>query len=297
MRVSLNHKLFVAAIAALVLLLPTIYLLKLERQAPATGQPILVSYLKALYARDLKRAYRLISMRDRELKSEEVYVKEQGEFTGFTAQAAHRLSDWIEARPVEQRVEGDRMRITLALTLPDANAVAPLLLDWDEDRLNKLPRQHQKKLLAILEQTKREGKLRMIEGNQDFVLVKEGTNWKVFLNWAAGVRVVFDAVVPQGNGVEAQPLIRETVVHPGDLFTVDFRVKNGSAKDLVARIKHHVEPRDLAEHLDLVECALLFPVRISPHQEQTYTSRYLLRGDLPEGSREIRVTYDFTLER
>jgi hypothetical protein len=290
-------KLFFVAIAVLLLSLPMTYLLKLEHQVPATGQQILVAYLKALYARDFKRAYRLISMRDRELKSENVYVKEQGEFTGFTAQVAHRLSDWIKARLVAQRVEGDRMRITLQLTLPDANALGPLLLDWDEDQLNKLARKEQKTLLAALEQAKREGKLSMIEGNQDFVLVKEGPHWKVFLDWAAGVRVIFDAVVPQDNSVEAQPVIRETVVHPGDLFTVDFRVKNRTAKDLVARIAHHVEPRDLAEHLDLVECALLFPVRIPPHQEQTYSSRYLLRGDLPEGAREIRVTYDFTLER
>jgi hypothetical protein len=296
MRFRLN-KLFFTAIAALVLSLPMTYLLKFERQVPATGQQILVRYLKALYARDFKRAYRLISAGDRKLKSEDVYVKEQGEFTGFTAQAAHKLSDWINARLVAQRVEGDRLLITLQLTLPDANAIGPLLFDWDEDRLNKLARKEQKKLLAALEQAKRDGKLNMIEGNQDFVLVKEGTQWKVFLDWAAGVRVVFDAVVPQGNSVEAQPLIHETIVHPGDLFTVDFRVKNLTAKDLVARINHRVEPRDLAERLDLVECDLLFPVRIPPHQEQTYTSRYLLRGDLPEGAGGIRVTYDFTLER
>jgi hypothetical protein len=284
-------------VALLLQVLPAALLLKAERRSPATGQQILVKYLKALYARDFKRAYRLISMQDRKLKSEDVYVREQGEFTGFTAQAAHRLSDWIKARLVGQRVEGDRMRITLQLTLPDANALGPLLLDWDEDRLNKLPREEQKKVLATLEQTERDGKLKMIEGNQEFVLVKEGTHWKVFLDWAAGVRVVFDAVVPPGNSVEAQPLVRKTVVHPGDLFAVDFRVKNRTATNLVARIVHHVEPRDLAEHLDLVECALLFPVRIPPHQEQTYTSRYLLRGDLPEGAGEIKVTYDFTLER
>ena len=296
MRLRLNNKLFLTAVAALVLLLPFKYLVKLERQAPATGQQTLVTYLKALYARDFKRAYRLISARDRKLKSEQVYVKEQGEFTGFTAQAARKLAAWIQTRIVTQQVEGDRMRITLQLTLPDANALGPLLLDWDEDRLNKLAHVEQKRLLAKLEQTKRDGQLKMIEGNQEFVLVKEGTQWKVFLDWAAGVRVTFDAVVPPDKGVEAWPVIHETVVHPGDLFTVDFRVKNRTARDLVARIHHRIEPNDLAEHLDLVECALLFPVRIPPHQEQTYTSRYLLRGDLPEGGHEIRVTYDFTLE-
>ncbi len=288
---------FLAAVAILVLSVPFVFLLKVERRAPANEQQILVKYLKALYARDFKQAYRLVSSQDRELKTEEVYIKEHGAFSGFTAQVAQKLSNWIEARPVERQTEGDRMHMKLNLTLPDANAVAPLLLDWDEERLNKLPYNEQKKLLAALETLKRSGKLKMIKGNEEFVLVKEGTGWKVFLDWAAGVRVIFDAVVPQGRGVEAEPAIRETVVHPGDLFTVDFRVKNRTAKDLFARIAHHVEPESLADHLDLVECALLFPVRIPPHQEQSYTSRYLLRGDLPEGVKELKVTYDFKLER
>lgn len=288
---------FLLAVAMLLLVLPAAFLLKTGRRSPANEPRVLVIYLKALYARDFRQAYRLISSQDRELKSEDVYVKEQGEFTGFTAQAAQKLSGWIRARSVAQRLEGDRMRITLDLTLPDASAIGPLLFDWDEDRLNKLPPNEQRKLLATLEQIKRDGKLKMIHGSQEFALVKEGTSWKVFLDWAAGVRVTFDAVVPQGKGVEAEPTVRETVVHPGDLFTVDFLVKNRTARDLVARINHHIEPRDLAEHLDLVECALLFPVRVPPHKEQTYTSKYLLRGDLPEGAKEIKVSYDFVLER
>ena len=268
-----------------------------EGHAPANERQLLLEYLKALYARDFKQAYRFISSRDRRLKTKHVYVKEHGAFTGFTAKVARKLSGWIEARPLEQQPDGDRMHIKLDLSLPDANAVAPLVLDWDEEQLNKLPRSEQQKLLAALEKLKLDGGLKMIEGNEDFVLVKEGTTWKVFLDWAAGVRVIFDAVVPQGHGVEAHPTIRETVVHPGDLFTVDFRVKNQTANDLLARVDHHVEPESLADYLDLVECALLFPVRIPPHQEQSYTSRYLLRGDLPEGVKELKVTYDFKLER
>ena len=296
MRPCAQH-IFLAAVATLLLLTPSAFLLKVERRAPANEQQILEKYLKALYARDFRQAYRLISSQDRELKTEEVYAKEQGAFTGFTAEVAQKLSNWIEVRPVEQQTQGDRLHVKVNLNLPDANAVAPVLFDWDEEQLNKLPRNKQKQLLGSLEALKRRGDLKMIHGSEDFVLVKEGTGWKVFLDWAAGVRVTFDALVPQGEAVEAQPTMPETTVHPGDLFTVDFRVKNRTAKDLVARIAHHVEPKTLADHLDLVECALLFPVRIPPHQEQTYTSRYMLSGNLPEGAKEIKVTYEFKLER
>lgn len=296
MRPCAQH-IFLAAVATLLLLTPSAFLLKVGRRAPANEQQILEKYLKALYARDFRQAYRLISSRDREIKTEEVYTKEQGAFTGFTAEVAQKLSNWIEVRPVEQQTQGDRLHVKVNLNLPDANAVAPMLFDWDEEQLNKLPRNKQKQLLGSLEALKRSGNLKTIAGSEDFVLVKEGTGWKVFLDWAAGVRVTFDALVPRGDVVDAQPTIRETIVHPGDLFTVDFRVKNRTAKDLVARIAHHVEPKALAEHLDLVECALLFPVSLLPGQEQSYTSRYLLRGDLPEGAKEIKVTYEFKVER
>ena len=288
---------FFAVLATLLLFAPAAVLLKAERRASANEQKILLKYLKALYARDFKHAYRLISSQDRELKTEEVYVKEQGAFSGFTAEIAQRLSDWIEARPVEQRPDGDLIRIRLDLSLPDANAVAPWVLNWDEERLNKLSRNEQKNVLAALQKLKRSGNLKMIRGDEEFVLVREGSGWKVFLDWAAGIRVVFDTILPQGAGVEAQPSLRETVVHPGDLFSVDYRVRNRSAKDLVARIVHHVEPKTVADRLDLVECALLFPVKVLPHEERSYTSRYLVRGDLPEGTKEVKVTYEFKVER
>ena len=287
----------VAAAAVLLLLTPALFLLNIERRQPANEQKVLLQYLRALYSRDFKQAYRFISAQDRELKTEEVYVREQGPFSGFTSEVAQMLARWIEAHPKGERADGDRIHVRLDLTLPDANAVSPWVLNWDEEKLNAMSRAEQKKILTALQQLKRSGNLRMIRGDEEFVLVREGSGWKVFLDWAAGVRVTFGAIIPQGVSVSAEPALRETVVHPGNLFSVDYRVANHSATDLVARIVHHVEPKTLADHLDVVECALLFPVRLPPHQEQTYTSRYLLRGDLPEGAKEIKVIYEFQVER
>jgi hypothetical protein len=285
------------AVAIPLLLLPAAFLLKVERRAPSNEQKILTKYLKALYARDFKQAYRFISSQDRELKTEEVYVREQGSFSGFTSEVAQMLARWIEARPVAERFDGDRVHVRLDLTLPDANAVSPWVLNWDEEKLNAKPRAEQKKILAGLQQLRRSGNLKMIRGDEEFVLVKEGSGWKVFLDWAAGVRVTFGAIIPEGIPVSAEPALRETIVHPGDLFSVDYRVANLSGRDLAARIVHHVEPKTLADHLDVVECALLFPVKLPAHREQTYTSRYLLQGDLPQGTKEIKVVYEFQLER
>ena len=297
MRRRIRNPVLLAAAAFLLVLLPA-YLLNVNRRAPASARAqVLSNYLKAVYARDFKRAYRFVSSQDRNVKKETVYVSERGPFTGFAAEVAWKLSQWIEVRPLRQRLEGNRAMIRLSLKLPDANAVGPLLFNWDEERLNALARPDRKKILASLDNLKRDGGLKMIDGEEEFVMIREGKHWKVFLNWAAGVRVRFDTIVPTDGAVEASPAIRETVARSGELFTIAYRVKNQSAKEILARIVHRVEPKALAQYLDLVECALLLPVRILPGEEQNYASTYLVRGDLPDGAKELKVTYEFKVER
>jgi cytochrome c oxidase assembly protein Cox11 len=176
------------------------------------------------------------------------------------------------------------------------NSLGTLLLDWDEERLNALPLNQQKKILAAIDNLKRNGKLEMIEGQEQFALVREGGNWRMFFDWASGVTVEFAALVPQEGLLEVKPTIKETVTRPNELFTIAYRVKNLTDKDLFTRISHRIEPGALSEHLDLVECALLLPVKIPAGEEQTYSSTYVVRGDIPEGTKRIEVTYEFKIE-
>ena len=288
----------ITVLAGLLLLLPLVYLLAGERHKPA-DQPavVLKEYLKAVYARDYKRAYRFISSEDKKLKEEPVYIRERGPFFGFTSEVAHRLADLIEIQPLEHQQIADRSLIKLALKLPDANSVAPLVMEWDEQRLNALSGNEQKKILLTIERLIKNKKLKVIEGEEEFAMVREANTWKVFLDWAAGVKVGFNATVPSGGVIAAQAVITETIARPGELFTIAYRVQNRTQSNVATRIVHHVEPKELSEYLDLVECALLLPVRLSPGEEQGFASTYLVRGDLPEGVKELNVNYEFTLER
>ena len=284
--------------AALLLFLPWAYLLKAERQS-AEDDPvgILTRYLKAVYSRDFKESYRYISELDQRLKSEKVYSQERGPFTGFTLEAAKKLSQSIEFTPAQIKMDEDRAQITLAFKVPDMSTVGKLLLDWDEERLNALSYNEQRKLLASIDSLNREHRLKLIEGQEEFALVKEGNAWRLFLDWASGVRVSFTTLAPPNGLIEAKPTIKETITQRNELFTVAYRVKNLTNKDLFARINHRVEPAAVAEHLDVVECALLLPVRILPGEEQSYSSTYLIRGDLPDGTKQLNVTYEFKIER
>jgi hypothetical protein len=297
MRPKFRTLIFVLA-AGFLLILPPIYLLSSEGRNPS-NEPVHVieQYLRLLYARDFSHAYGLISARDQKVKSAKVYVQERGPFSGFASEVAGELAELIEVQPVHQTTDGDRLRIKLAMKVPDANDIAPLLLNWDEERLNALPILEKRKILAALEKHRRAGELKMLEGEEEFTLVKERSQWKILVDWAAGLRVSFAAKVDDFGAIEAHPVTRETVTRPNEPFTITYKIKNRSPEDFFARIIHLVEPRAVAQHLDIIECALLLPVRVLAGEEQEYSSTYLIRGDLPDGTKELNVTYEFKVER
>jgi cytochrome c oxidase assembly protein CtaG/Cox11 len=277
---------------------PFFWLTSVPKPDRRTDEPVQVlsNYLKFLYARDFRHAYRFIAAADQRLKPVNDYARERESFSGFTLEAARKLSGAIEIRPASEQPEGNGNRVTVNLKLPDANALSNLLLDWDEKRLNVLSAPAQKKILASIDNLIQQKKLPMIEGKEEFILVKEDSQWRVFLNWAAGVKIKFTTILPSGKTISAEPLTKETVARSGDVFTVGFKVKNRSSREIVTRIVHRIEPKDVAQYLDLVECALLLPVRLRPGEEQTYNSTYTVRGDLPDGIKGLDVTYEFKVE-
>jgi hypothetical protein len=87
------------------------------------------------------------------------------------------------------------------------------------------------------------------------------------------------------------------VVHPGDLFEVSLSIKSKSKQPVNVRIDHIIEPLEVANYVDIVECGFLVPVTLHPDLEQKYSGRYLLRERIPEGVHQLNLTYDFKLRR
>lgn len=288
---------FLLLLTIAVLILPAIYAIQTAGDR-RPDQPIqtLSSYLHFLYARDFRRAYRFIATEDQRVKPLHDYLRERPPFTGFTLNVARRLAALIEVRPLSETPEQNVNRVKVNLKLPDANALSGLLLDWDESRLNALPAAAQKKILAAIDEMNRQGKLPIIEGEEEFTLLREGAQWRVSLDWGAGVKVSFTTVLPSDTAISAKPLAKQTVARPSDVFTIGFRVKNRTDRAIVTRIVHRVEPKELAQYLELVQCALLLPVQLRPGEEQTYDSTYVVRGDLPDGAERLDVIYEFKID-
>ena len=71
------------------------------------------------------------------------------------------------------------------------------------------------------------------------------------------------------------------VVQPGDLFEVSLSIKNKSKQPVNIRIDHIIEPLEVANYVDIVECGFLVPVTLHPELEQKYSGRYLLTRENP----------------
>ena len=256
---------------------------------------IIEAYVRATYARDFAEAYRFISADDRRLRDLNRYVQQRGTYSGFILQAARKLSEAIEVKPSEQKAIGDRVHLLVKYRVPDANKIAPTLLNWDPYRLNSLSPADREQLLTVLEKQRQDRSLEMIEGEARFQLVKEGSDWRIFLNWASGVKIALRLDLSKTADLEVSISQPEVIVQPGEIFDIGLKVKNKTRHAITALIGHVIEPQTSANYLDFVQCGFLLPVTIPPDKEQEYFGTYMLRGSLPEDVRQLNLTYDFRI--
>ena len=166
-----------------------------------------------------------------------------------------------------------------------------MLLDWDSERLERLSAAERKTLLETIDRQQREKNIAMVEGEETFNLVKETGGWKVFLDWAAGVRLTFQPAIPASAPVEITIEQKEVTSRPGQIFRVAMKIKNTGKQSLSVRIGHLIEPQELRDYLDLVDCGFILPLRLPHGKEEEFVTTYLLRGTLPEQVRQLNVTY------
>ena len=259
-----------------------------ERQEITT---VIENYVKALYARDFRAAYKQISSADQRLKDVHSYNRERGEFRDFTLEAAQALAQSVSVRVVELRVDGERGTAKVTANVPDATKLNPLMLDWESERLERLSASERKTLLDTIDRQRLDKKIAMVAGEETFNLVKETGGWKLFLNWAAGVKLTFQPAIPASAPVAIRIAQSEVASRPGQVFRVAMKITNTGKQIISTRIGHLIEPPELRDYLDLVDCGFILPLRLQPGKEEEFVTTYLLRGTLPDQVRQLSVTY------
>jgi hypothetical protein len=260
-----------------------------------TPEPMLVvqGYIRATYARDFVGAYRFISSEDRKVRDVNRYVQQRGPYGGFMLEAAKKLSEFVEIQMLNAQSSPNRMRMRVKYRAPDPQKIAPLMLNWDPQRLNSLSASERNAVLDKLAGRHREGALEITEGEETFELMKDPDGWRVFLNWAAGVKIPLRVDLSKSAHLEATLSRHEFTLQPGELFEIVLKIKNRAKEPAIVRIGHLVEPEAIGDFLDFVQCGFLLPITVQPESEQEFSGTYMLRGSLPEGVRRLNLTYDF----
>ena len=286
-----------SAIVTAILLLATGLPSEGAEPSPNLRDPtrVIEGYVRAIYARDYIDAYRYISSADQRVRDANRYAQQRGAFMGSALEITRKLAGFIEIKPTQKPVAPNRIQAVTKLGIPEPSKLSPLLLNLDLRRLNALEMRELSQIIESLDKKKRDGSFEMIEVEEKFELVKEGDEWRIFLNWAAGVKIPFRLALANAADLDVALSKSEVVVQPGELFEIDLKIKNRSAQQVVARIGHLIEPRDVTNFLDFVECGFLLPVTLQPGKEHEYSARYLLRDNIPEGVRQLSLTYDFRL--
>jgi hypothetical protein len=256
---------------------------------------VVKAYLKASYARDYQNAYRYVSSQDQRVWNEKSYASQSESFTGFALELAQTVAESMEVWVIEKQLSSDRAHYKIGYRVPTADELSSLLFDWDPDKLNALSRPRQEQLLETLGKMKKHGKMITIEGKEAFDLVSDKGSWKLFLDWASGIKVTLKADSAPSAELEARFVQNELIVKKDEPFQIDLKIKNRSTRPIVARIVHHVDPRDMEDHIDMIACGALRPLALQPGEVQEISSAYLIKDGLATGSK-VGITYEFKQE-
>ncbi len=255
----------------------------------------LKAYLQRTYARDFNNAYQHLSIADRQARSEASYVQNQGVYGGFALEAASKLAGFMEVWPIEQSGDDGRRRIKIGYRVPAPADLAGLLVNWDEAQLNTLSRDRRQQILSEIDARRRERKLLMIEGQESFELRKEGNAWKIFLDWASGVKVTLQTQLPESGELDVRFAESEVIAKNDELFLVNLVIKNRSSRTVTFTVGHLVDPIAIGDDLELVECGLRAPVTLAAGGSQEFSMAYLLGSAARQNYREFSLTYEFKL--
>ncbi|MFQ5898480.1 MAG: cytochrome c oxidase assembly protein [Candidatus Methylomirabilia bacterium] len=253
-------------------------------------------YLEAVYARDYKEAYGLISSADRQWKSQEEYLRENKFFTGAALTLARKLASFIEYRDVVTDVKNGRATMRFKVRLPDASdpSLRQLLLDFEPDPLARLSDTQLGALVARLDAMHRAGELPMIEGEEDWQLIKEPQGWRILLNWAGAIRIQFEAEVKRNLPWKFWPVQEVVLAKPGETLRAVYRARNLSDKPVTAKAIHIDQPKELADkYLEIVQCFCFIQTTLEPGEEKEFPLVFRIRWDAPETVKTFSVRYEF----
>ena len=111
---------------------------------------------------------------------------------------------------------------------------------------------------------------------------------------ARDIEVHFEASILGALPWEFRPLVRHATVHPGEIETVDYYVKNLGNQVITGRATDSVIPNRAAQYFRKIQCFCFTNHTLKPHQSERLQVKYIVMPNIPVTVHNLYLWYTFS---
>lgn len=256
-------------------------------------------YLRASYARDTDLAYKYLSEADQSAKSRQEYRSENGDYAGFTLKLARLLASRIELSDMTVSITDDRASVNFNATLPDANhpSLQSVVQGFDSVRLESLDSDARNDRLKLLEEISASEHFAVLNSvGEQWEMVRENGEWRVFVNWAEAIEVLFESTVSDSLEWEFYPSQKRILAQPGQTVQMSYHARNIGKIDNTGKARHTIGAEEVANYLEIIACFCFLEQALDVGESAELPLVFRVDYEIPEAVKTFTVRYDFYLE-
>lgn len=118
-------------------------------------------------------------------------------------------------------------------------------------------------------------------------------NAAVTVDMTRTVTVEFTGHAMAGLPWEFRPLVKKIQVHPGEVKTVSYYVRNPTAERMVGQAVPSVTPGTSAAHFNKIECFCFSQQPLGPNEAREMPVRFVVDTKLPRDVHTVTLSYGF----
>lgn len=263
--------------------------------AKASPAEVAERFLRARYARQAERLYRLASAADRAERTLAEFIAVNPPYPASVRPAVDALAESIRFSAADTEAAGDQARVTIRAALPNSadRDLGSLLQAAQADRAFGGPESPERAARDIRADA-RAGRLPMVEVTETVDLIREGGRWRVIMGWDADLPVTLRAEVAGGVPLEFTILTApELRLRPGETGRATFAIRNASDASLRVMAAHAYAPPAAQRHVELIRCFCFFEERLDAGESRQLSLVFRLGWDLPSAIDAVAITYRY----
>ncbi len=107
------------------------------------------------------------------------------------------------------------------------------------------------------------------------------------------IQVQFVTTLNQSMPIEFEPQQSSMSIKPGQVTTINYRVKNLTSTDINAQAIPSVTPALAASHFNKIECFCFENQILKANEEKVFTMRFIVNPKIPTNIKTITLAYTF----